>query len=306
MNTDHKLFSNGIQLDTSPSAFGWLTHSNDSLDNVAKLREQLHTEGYLYLKNFIDPAVAASTRTELLKPIFEENPEFNKNGKVGNKNFKEVKNSGDVPLVRNLIHSGKIPDFFSRILGGPSRPYDLIWSRVVGQGRCETPHCDTVYMNRGTKNLYTIWVPLGDIPLQNGPLMILEKSHRLESLDSYRSLDIDSDFNKRKITFKHGRFFRGFHYSRNPRKVQKEFGKRWLTANFYPGDVIIFSVHALHCTLDNFSDSFRVVVDARFQLASELIDSRYVGTNPFGHGNFLKPLPRFLYFFLKHFGYRNK
>lgn len=154
-------------------------------------------------------------------------------------------------------------------------------------------------MNRGTKNLYTVWIPLGDIPLQSGPLMILEKTHQLESLDSYRSLEIDSDFKRRQLVLKHGWFFRGFHYSRNPRKVQKEFARRWLTTNFYPGDILIFSVHALHCTLDNLSDSCRVVIDARFQLASEPIDSRYIGKSPTGHIYKLKPFSRFFNTFLK-------
>lgn len=37
-------------------------------------------------------------------------------------------------------------------------------------------------MGRGTYNLYTTWIPIGDVPEIEGALLILENSHRLEEL----------------------------------------------------------------------------------------------------------------------------
>jgi len=51
---------------------------------------------------------------------------------------------------------------------------------------------DIVFMGRGTTNLYTTWTPLGDIPLEMGGLMILERSHQHERLNNgYGRKDVD-------------------------------------------------------------------------------------------------------------------
>ena len=39
------------------------------------------------------------------------------------------------------------------------------------------PHCDTVFMGRGTPDVLTAWIPFGDIPIRAGGLMVLEHSH---------------------------------------------------------------------------------------------------------------------------------
>ena len=54
------------------------------------------------------------------------------------------------------------------------------------------PHCDLVYMGRGTFHLYTAWTPIGDVPLTTGGLMILENSHRrADRLRNYLRRDVD-------------------------------------------------------------------------------------------------------------------
>ena len=50
--------------------------------------------------------------------------------------------------------------------------------RAVSPGPATPPHMDVVYMGRGTKNLFTSWTPLGDVPLEMGGLIILENSHK--------------------------------------------------------------------------------------------------------------------------------
>jgi hypothetical protein len=190
---------------------------------------------------------------------------------------------GEIPVVRSLIHGRALLDFFSSLLGDQSRAFDHIFVRTNRPTKSTPPHCDIVYMANGTHNLYTTWIPLGDVPRHHGSLMILEGSHNLEKLNKYRAMDIDEDNNWKKLRFKHGSLYRGVHYSKNARKVQQEFGLRWLTADYSAGDVIIFHTHLLHATLDNNSDRIRLSVDGRFQLADELMDNRYVGPTPILH-----------------------
>ena len=85
-------------------------------------------------------------------------------------------------------------EFFGRLLRGPVRHFDYTWFRAVpGGGEGTYPHCDAVYMGRGTLNLFTAWTPIGDVPLELGGLMILEGSHRLaDRLRNYLHRDVDA------------------------------------------------------------------------------------------------------------------
>ena len=177
-------------------------------------------------------------------------------------------------------------EFYRLLLGGDVTTFDHFWVRALSpNSKSETVHCDIVYMGQGTHNLFTSWTPLGNVPREQGPIMILDKSHLLRSVTStYCQWDVDKD--RHKWRFKHGQLFRGGHYSRNPPAVQQEFGLHWLTADFNLGDVLIFSAYTMHCALDNLTDVVRISTDARYQLASEPIDRRWVGEAPMGN----KPL----------------
>ena len=86
-------------------------------------------------------------------------------------------------------------------------------------------------MGRGTRDLYTSWTPIGDVPKQDGALMILENSHRLDELIS----TYGSGEGPREQ-------YPGGWYSKDPLDVQKEFGGRWLTTDFQAGDILIFTM----------------------------------------------------------------
>ena len=71
--------------------------------------------------------------------------------------------------------------------------------------------------------------------------------------------------------------------SRNPVSLRSRYGSRWLSTEFKAGDVLIFSMFTIHASLDNHSSAIRLSTDSRYQLASEPVDERWVGSNPIGH-----------------------
>ncbi|WP_049822970.1 hypothetical protein [Thermobaculum terrenum] len=96
------------------------------------------------------------------------------------------------PLHR-LLYSGKMMEFYESLLGGEVRHFDFTWMRAIAPGRYTKPHGDIVFMGRGTHDLYTAWVPLGDIPIQMEGLMVLEGSHRVGYVrEEYTQRDVDS------------------------------------------------------------------------------------------------------------------
>jgi hypothetical protein len=56
-----------------------------------------------------------------------------------------------------------------------------------------------------------------------------------------------------------------------------------LTTSFRAGDVLTFSMHTVHASLDNPSRHIRLSSDSRYQPASRPADERWIGENPVAH-----------------------
>jgi ectoine hydroxylase-related dioxygenase (phytanoyl-CoA dioxygenase family) len=143
-------------------------------------------------------------------------------------------------------------------------------------------------MNRGTSHLYTSWVPLGDIDFDLGGLMVLGRSHRLDELrESYLNKDVDvyceNDADAELYRTGQKWWWSGT-LSDDPAELQRQLGLPWLTTEYRAGDLLVFTIHTLHCSLDNQTDRFRLSSDSRYQLASEPADERWIGVSPVGHG----------------------
>ena len=136
------------------------------------------------------------------------------------------------PLLKNLVFGSRIIDFFKNFLGGSVRHFDFIWFRTKGPGLGSPMHCDLVYMGRGTHNLYTTWVPLGDINLDLGGLLVLEGSHKKGSeLTPYLSRDVDEYCTNREdaADYAAGKKWWDGTLSKNPTALQASLGGRWIT-----------------------------------------------------------------------------
>ena len=194
--------------------------------------------------------------------------------------------------IRVIVHGQH--SHSGEFYGESIRHYDFTWLRTVAPGRGTAPHMDIVFMGRGTTDLYTTWTPLGDIPLEQGGLMILEHSHQHERLNNgYGRKDVD------KYCVNHvgegytkmgggGNIAPGGWLSKNPVKLRQNLGGRWLTADFRASDMLVFSMFTVHTSLDNHSDRIRISSDTRYQLASEPVDERWVGEHPPAHGPSIK------------------
>jgi hypothetical protein len=292
-----RLASGGIELDTSPEAFGFLRESNDVRSDPEALRARMDEDGYLYLPGFLDREDVRAARHTICDVLAEEgllDPAFSSEAAIAKPAVDvafrpDIANSGATrEALKKAIYGDRVMRFYSALLGGEAMHYDFTWLRVVAPGKGTYPHCDVVFMGRGTKNLYTAWVPLGDVPLNVGGLILVEGSHRDEELRrGYCELDVDTVCeNKadRKPMEEAG--FMGYGaLGTDMRSIRERLGGRLLTAReFRMGDLLTFSVYTAHGSLDNGSNEIRISSDSRYQLASELADERWVGENPPGHG----------------------
>ena len=196
------------------------------------------------------------------------------------KSGKEVRMTGQSAITHHpsalaVFENKRLFDFFRLYFGEEAVTYDYKWLRAVGNESFTGCHYDTVYMGRGSQNVHTVWIPIGNIPVSQGTLAILEGSHNLESFarlrNTYGRIDVDRDM-----------ISEGW-FSSDPYEITDKFGGRWLTTEFNPGDLLIFGLFTMHASTTNLTDKFRISCDIRFQPSGEKMDERWAGKKPVGH-----------------------
>lgn len=290
------LTSLGRPLDTSGEAFGELRDSAYLVEDAEALRDRMQEDGYLFVRGFFKREDVMAARAVivgrlaeqgLLEPGTDPMEAIIKTGK--DIAFRPDLATKNPPLDR-LLYSGPIMEFYHEFFGEPVRHFDYTWLRAMGPGRGTPPHCDVVYMGRGTREkLFTAWVPLGDASLRLGGLMILEGSNRKHKiLQPYLEHDVDT-------YCKNGRhapeieagvklWERAGSLSKNPVSLREKLSGRWLTTAYEAGDLLTFTMHTVHASLDNQSgNQIRLSSDSRYQPASLPADERWIGEKPIGH-----------------------
>ncbi len=292
-----KLMAGGIDLDTSPERFGFLLESCDAIHDIQELRARFDRDGYLYLPGFLNRVAVQTARLAICEALNEKellDPEFPLDMAIAREGSSMAfrpdiaKHPKAGPLIEEVIYGEKIMDFFTDFLSGQATHFDFTWVRTVSPGIGSYPHCDVIFMGRGTKNLCTSWVPFGDVPLEVGGLLLLEGSHLdKETRSTYASMDIDTACVNRnnENEVKAAGYPAYGAISLDFRSTRDRIGGRLLTAKEYKmGDLLIFNVYLVHGSLDNQSREIRLSTDSRYQLASEPLDERWIGENPPGHG----------------------
>jgi hypothetical protein len=289
-----ELQSCGRLLENDEEKLGLMISTYNPLSNIALMRMTMEHQGYLLLRNYLDREEVREARRFILETLKSEG-QLDPGAEVmegvplpGTKLWfrPELAQKNNLPLHRLLYaHDGNLMRFFNAFLGGDVLHFDFTWLRCISPGMQATPsHCDIVFMGRGTRRLYTAWVPLGDVDFSMGGLMVLEGSHTNESIRStYGQLDVDAYCsNEADDPALTANGMNGW-LSEDPNAIRSQLGGRWLTAEYEMGDVVVFCMDLVHGGTDNRSERLRISSDSRYQLAADKVDDRWIGENPPGH-----------------------
>jgi ectoine hydroxylase-related dioxygenase (phytanoyl-CoA dioxygenase family) len=288
MTGSSSLAAETLSIAQEASEFGEFRDSTSEIDQPLTLRSRLQQDGYLFIRDIIDRDALAEVEKVMIDALHARNVIDPASDRVtplrvrpGGRFYMVMDEISQHASLRSIARTEELLQLFADIFEEPAKTLDYIWPRAAGPGGSEHVHCDWVYMSRGSERLMTTWIPVVDVPIERGPLMILEHSHRPSPrLRKYMAKDVDSLGFFDGLRLKHGRLVHGGRYSSRPARVQREFGTRWLTADFKAGDLIIFDPRCLHATLVNRTDEFRLSMDTRFQPAADPMDPRYAGTSP--------------------------
>lgn len=257
--------------------------------NVSELCEldvdkEMREHGYLFLRNAVSSEDVIRARIEVFGRLYEvgevtaadssgvftgESHREEIVGKLGE--FWQSVSEGEA--LRKVTHGDEIKRVMDTFFAEQSRAHDYLFLRPGVPGRSTHLHYDKPFFARGSDRIVTVWTALGDITVTRGPLVVIEGSQRFDDLlEAAYAVDYESSDTPLVQVMQH------------PEKLARERGSRLLTADFKPGDVVIFAMSLLHGSLDNMSMSgkIRLSSDVRWQPASDPVDPRYCGPSPSG------------------------
>ncbi len=298
----------GVPLEMNEETFGPLRESADIVGDGPSLRRRLVEDGYLYLPGYLDRELVLAARRWSMQELLDYgylDPDSPLMDGVVHSQYRGLnvnpffgpdlvsKARHNLPL-QQVLYSGLMMDFYRCLFVEDVRPFDFTWQRAVtaSQEAATSPHCDNVFMSRGSKRVCTSWMPLGDIPTEMGGLMVLEGSCHLEHVKStYGTLDVDyyctnyDDAAEIEAGTKQWQDWTNWgSYNNSAVETRQELGGRWLTTDYAAGDLLVFGMFTMHASMDNHTDRFRLSTDTRYQPATDPIDERWIGELPIRHG----------------------
>ena len=269
---------NGIKV--PQNLLGNLIETNLLESKDTDLQNALKKDGYIYIKNVIDEDEIAKAREDVFQKLGEVNELKHPfvNGIASGKSNRDVlfSNRGkfweqvsNISSIRNITNGKTL----NKIFGMPSVGFDFIFLRAVAGGKFTHMHCDAGFFTRATQKVLTCWLAFTDVPLNKGPLFVIEGSHKYDDIyKKYYGFDVDKNKDLKATIDSH------------PIDFAKERNSKILTTHFNPGDILIFGMYTVHGTFENHSkdNKIRLTCDIRFQPQKEPKDPRYFGINPGG------------------------
>jgi ectoine hydroxylase-related dioxygenase (phytanoyl-CoA dioxygenase family) len=272
---------------------GPLAEATELISDPAALRTSFGEHGYIFLRDALPPDDVLVARIQifaLLSAVGEIAQPLDQGIASGTSRRKEMagdlgkfwKTVSEHPALRNVTHGEPLREIAGLVFDQPALAHNYLFLRPAPAGNATNLHYDYPFFAGGANSIITAWVPLGEIPISDGPLVVVEHSNRFDDLiEPMRAAALAGDAQG---------FAAAQDYAYQPAMADTvEFVRsrksRLLTAHFQPGDVILFGGFTMHGSLDNRSEINRVrlSVDVRYQPASEpATDPRFFGPNPIG------------------------
>lgn len=283
-----QLRSNSRPLSTAPERLGRLPALDGSAP-VAAIREAFVEHGALRLRSLLPHREVLDLRRRFFGLLAEAGilePGTDPVDGIGRAD------PGDEALARKLLMSfvrsaryeafclhPKLVELMDGFLDGLSYLHKRKIIRHTRAGSSATPaHYDLIYLRAGTDRVVTLWIPIGDVPVEMGGLAYLEGSdrvgRRLEAEFAEKNADLSPE---ERINAYNRNMAEGGWLTRDLAGLAERFDTRWLVSDYEAGDVVLHSAYTIHAATDNESPErrMRLSSDIRYQRVSDEIDIRW-------------------------------
>lgn len=229
------------------------------------LRARLRTDGYLFFRGIVPRATLLELRDQITRILADLGWILDGDERMAAKAIGLAQREGEpgyfaaldrivrLEALHSLAHEPHLLAVMRQALGESAFPHPLSITRLVFPNNPEitTPPHQDYRNNQGTANLTAAWMPLGDCPIQQGALAILEGSQKAGLLP---------------LQYHLGPGNRGAVLNEELQEL------RWVSADFKAGDILLFPSLTVHSALENrHPQSMRLSVDFRYQLEGEAL-----------------------------------
>jgi hypothetical protein len=246
--------------------------SNDARSDAEELRRRMAEEGYLFFRRLIEPGTMLSLRRDIMGVLQQSGwlCEGTDPGE-GIVDLSKRCTEGDPPYgpvyhrvyrlesFHRLPHDPALVSTVEKIMDARTIPVPShkarIWFPKFKEHTTPT-HQDFVHY-QGSLQAVTCWTPVGDCPIELGPLAVLPRSHTVK-----------------KVLPHHFSLGAGGLIIRVEEEARKfpQLDVPWHTTNFQAGDVLFFPALTVHRAFPNVTeDRLRVSLDNRYQREGDRI-----------------------------------
>lgn len=247
--------------------------------DVGGLRARLAEDGYLLVRGLVPARDVRAARRAVLSKLQEECPGvFRRPGSCAPRpgaarvGLIAKQHVAALPVVRAALEHPRIFSLIAALLGGAAPPVTATfkWLRAVCPSEFTGVHMDSVYV-RGAEDCLTAWMPVGDVPVSQGALLVARGSNRLPSFSALR------DGYGRTTPGADGTSSGWLTADGSELAAALPAGSappEWVTADFRAGDVAVLPLRTTHMTARNASGALRLSADTRWQRATDARDPR--------------------------------
>ena len=242
--------------------------SNDAFDDPTELQRRLADEGYLFFRRLQDPDKMSELRRVMMTKIqeigwllpdtdpYDGIADVSKQCTEGDREYVDgYSQVYKLEPFHRAAHWPEVTSMIEKIMGRPIMPHPNQIARLWFPKYTEhtTPmHQDFVHF-QGNFETLTSWAPIGDCPIELGPLAVIPESHKVgRVLDHHYSL--------------------GAGALRVDVDAEEEIEPNWHSTDYEIGDTLIFPALTIHQALPNYTeDRLRLSLDNRYQAVGDLI-----------------------------------
>ncbi|KAL3139237.1 hypothetical protein ABBQ32_006007 [Trebouxia sp. C0010 RCD-2024] len=214
----------------------------DGQNHAAK--ERLARDGYLLLRNFLPADRLSQAHAFLLNELHRWKPDSctTQGMTVAGKRNLGLLQRQDLAAaapVKRVLEALELFELMETLMQVPQvLTSGYKWLRAVSQGEFTGVHIDKVFLGRGSPRVLTAWVPLGQVDVEDGAMMVCRGSHRMRSFAKlkagYGQSQVGADGTQSGWYSDNGA---DLAHMINPHAVD------WRTTDFKAGDIVVLSEH---------------------------------------------------------------
>jgi hypothetical protein len=239
------------------ASFGECRAANAHLDDPSRLESIFREEGYLFFRGVLDAAAVLQVKRDLVQVLQRQ-------GVVNTGQAEPIWTGAGIDRIDDdalylltsvgALCDGPAKHLAEEVFSGPAfmfRNPNIRYALPDNKTYVTPAHQDFFFI-RGSTSFRTLWIPLMDIDTSAGGLALAAGSHKQGLREHVEQEGVYSYI------------FRG---RRQCGVRLEDVRDPWLTAEYHPGDVLVFHNLTLHWSLPNHSERVRLSIDTRAQPA---------------------------------------